>query len=46
MRKLNCVLKVLFNKDEPTLRAKKIKTFHTIDTKWGIRNCCQTKLGR
>ena len=37
MQKLNCILKILFNNDELTPRAEKIKTLHTIETKWGIR---------
>ena len=42
--KLNCILKILLNNDELTSWAQKIKTFHTIETKWGIRNCCQARI--
>ena len=44
MQKLNCILKILFNYDELTPRAEKIKTLHTIETKWGIRICCQARI--
>ena len=44
MQKLKCILKILFNNDELTPRAKKIKAFHTIETKWGIRNYCQARI--
>ena len=44
MQKLNCISKILFNNDKLTLRAEKIKTFHTIETKWGIRTCCQARI--
>ena len=43
MQNASCILKILFNNDKLTPRAKKIKTFHTIETKWGIRNCCQDR---
>ena len=36
MQKLNCIIKILFNNDELTTRAEKIKTLHTIETKWSI----------
>ena len=49
MQKLNCILKICFNNDEPNPRAEKTtktkkqkKTLHTIETKWGNRICCQT----
>ena len=41
IQKLNCVLKMHFNDDELTPLAEKIKTFHAIETKWGIRIYCQ-----
>ena len=41
MQRLNCILKILFNYDELIPQAEKIKTFHTIETKWGIRICCR-----
>ena len=44
MQKLNCILKILFNNDELTPGAKKFKTSHTIETKWGIRICCQARI--
>ena len=44
MQKLNCILEILFNFDELNPRAKKIKTFLTIGTKWGIRICCQARI--
>ena len=44
MLKVNCVLKILFNYDELTPRAKKIKTLYTTETKWGIRICCQARI--
>ena len=37
MQKLNYILKILFN-NELTPHAKKVKTFHTIETKWDNRN--------
>ena len=33
MQKLYCIFKILFNNDELTPRAKKIKTLHSIETK-------------
>ena len=44
MQNLNCILKIPFNNDELILRAEKIKTCHMIETKWGIRNCCQARV--
>ena len=44
MQKLNRILKIIFNYDEITPRAEKIKTFHTIETKWDIRICCQARI--
>ena len=44
MQKLNCILKILFNNEEITSRAEKIKTLHTVETKWGIRICCDTMI--
>ena len=42
------ISKIIFrwknNNDELTHRVKKIKTFHTIETKWGIRICCQIRI--
>ena len=42
------ISKIIFrlknNNDELTHRARKIKTFHTIETKWGIRICCQIRI--
>ena len=43
MQRVNCFLKILFNYDELTPRAEKIKTLHTIETKWGIKICYQTR---
>ena len=37
MQKQNYILKNLFN-NELTPQAEKVKTFHTIETKWDIRN--------
>ena len=42
--KLNYVLKIRFNNDELTPLAKKIKTLHAIETKWGIRIYCQARI--
>ena len=36
MQKLNCILKILCSNDELTSWAEKIKTLHTIDTKWEL----------
>ena len=36
MQKLNCILKIIFNYDELTPRAEKIKTLHKIETKWAL----------
>ena len=49
IRKLNCILKILFNYDtlpppSPPSRTKKIKMFHTIKTKWDIKNCFQARI--
>ena len=44
MEKLNSILKILFNYDELNPQAKKFKTLHTIETKWGIRICCQARI--
>ena len=44
MQKLNCILKIRLNNDELNPRAKKIKTFHTIETKWDIRNYCKARI--
>ena len=44
MQKLNCILKILFNIHDLTHWAEKIKILHAIETKWGIRNCCQDKM--
>ena len=52
MQKLNCILKICFNNDEPNPGPKKQqqknkktkKRLHTIETKWGIRICCQTRI--
>ena len=44
MQKLNCILKVCFKNDERTPRAENIKTFLTIEAKWGVRNCFQARI--
>ena len=44
MQKLNCILKILFKNDELTPWFEKIKTVHTIETIWGIKNCCQVRI--
>ena len=44
MQKLNCILKILFNNHQLTPRAENIKTFHTIQIKWGVRICCQARI--
>ena len=41
MQRLSCILKILFNNDELTLRAK--KSTHSI-IKWGIRIYCQARI--
>ena len=43
MPKLNCILNILFNNEELT-PAEKIKTFHMIETKWGITVSCQARI--
>ena len=44
MQKLNCISKILFNYDKLNLWAEKVKTLHTIETKWCIRICCQARI--
>ena len=44
MQKLNCILNICLNNDEVIPRAEKIKTLHTIETKWATRICCQTRI--
>ena len=44
MQKLNCILKILFNIHDLTHWSEKIKILHAIETKWGIRNCCQAMM--
>lgn len=46
MLKVNCFLKIRFNKNELTLRAEKIKTLHMIENgpKRSIRICFQLRI--
>ena len=44
MQKVNCISKFRCNDVELTPRAKNIKTLHMIETKWGIRICCQSRI--
>ena len=44
MLKVNCFLKIRFNKNELTLKAEKIKTLHMIETKWSITICFQPRI--
>ena len=44
VQKLNCVLKIRFNKDQLTPRAEKIKLLHAIKAKWSIRIYCQARI--
>ena len=44
MQKLNLISKIIFNNEELTSQSKKIRTIHTIDTKWSIRICCQARI--
>ena len=44
IQKLNIALKIRFNISELAPRAEKIKTIHSIKTKWDIRIYCQAKI--
>ena len=44
MQKLNCVLKIRFTNDKLISQAKKIKTLHAMETKWGIKIYCQARI--
>ena len=44
MQNLNFILKVWFYNVELNSRAEKIKTLHTIETKWGLRICSEARI--